>query len=89
MPFDSIKDKIFRDIIRIETPSKGSHASLLDNRLDALLSKGIGGFVPSTLLLIFVNEASGVSLFCSETSCKLTANAAAATAAAWSMSLES
>jgi len=62
-------------------------SSLPDNRLDALLRRDFEDFVLSTLLLTLADEASGVSLFCSDVSCKLIDNAAAATAAACTISM--
>lgn len=60
--------------------------SIPEDRLDPLDWK-IGDFVPSTLLLVLLNNLSGPSLLF--LSCELIAKAAAATAVVCSMSLES
>jgi len=65
----------------------GMCSYLPDNRLDILLRRDFEDFGLSTLLLTLADDASGVSLFCSEVSCKLIENAAAATAAPCTISM--
>jgi hypothetical protein len=65
----------------------GMYSYLPDNRLDILPRRDFEDFELSTMLLTLANEASGFSLFCSEVSCKLIENAAAATAAPCTISM--